>query len=92
MKAHHGLAAANDDSDDLGGDLLEGAAAIAEFMNWPEGKKGERRVYHCAEKGALPIHKVEGFGICARKSALRSFFAALDAPFLTRVDEQPEQS
>ncbi len=57
----------------LGDDLLVGADAIA----WELGFS-RRRVYHLADQGDLPIHRVKGLGICARKSALREYFEALD--------------
>jgi hypothetical protein len=64
----------------LGDDLLIGADAIARELGWKtaDGKWHRRRVYHVAEHGKLPIHKVDGLGLCARKSALRSFFMGLD--------------
>ncbi len=84
------------DHDDkaLGDDLLIGAEAIAREMNWktPNGKWNRRRVYHLAEKGNLPIHHVEGLGICSRKSALARFFDVLDRPALQGLlpFEEPE--
>ncbi len=57
----------------LGDDLLIGADAIA----WELGFS-RRRVYHLAEQGDLPIHRVKGLGLTARKSALREYFEALD--------------
>lgn len=61
----------------LADDLLEGAPAIAAFLGWKP-----RQVYNACEKGHLPIHKVPGIGITARKSALLAFFDHLDAPFI----------
>lgn len=65
----------------LADDLLEGADAIAAFLGWKP-----RRVYHVAEKGCLPIHKVVGLGLVARKSTLRAAFEQLDAPYLTTAN------
>lgn len=65
----------------LADDLLEGADAIAAYLGWTP-----RRVYHVAEKRGLPIHKVTGIGLVARKSALRATFEQLDAPFLTTAN------
>jgi hypothetical protein len=45
-------------------DLLTGAAAIAEYIGWPE-----RRVYYAADKGYLPVSHV-GNLLVARKSEL----------------------
>ena len=61
----------------LEGDLLVGASAIATALGW-KGASGRRRVYHLAAKGSLPIRRVDGLGLCARKSALERFFSGLD--------------
>ena len=70
----------------LGDDLLIGAEAIARELNWKaaDGRWNRRRVYHLADQGQVPIHRVKGLGICAQRSALREFFMALDAPYLER--------
>ncbi len=67
----------------IGDDLLVGAEAIARELKWktPRGKWNTRRVYHIAETGELPIHRVKGLGLCARRSALRAFFEKLDHEF-----------
>ena len=68
----------------LADDLLVGAEAIARELDWKarDGKWNRRRVYHLVEQGQIPIHHVKGLGICARRSALKAFFNALDKPFL----------
>jgi len=65
---------------DIGQDLLEGADAIARELGWikQDGRPNRRRVYHLMEKGTLPIHKINGIGLVARKSALKAFFDKLD--------------
>lgn len=82
------------DENNLGDDLLVGAEAIAKELNWKtrEGRWNRRRVYHLAEQGVVPIHRVKGLGICARRSALRAFFMALDARFLERLDAESKAS
>lgn len=55
---------------DLSSDLLRGAAAIAAYTGLPA-----RSIYHAAERGSLPIRRVAGLGLVARKSALDAFFA-----------------
>lgn len=62
----------------IGDDLLIGADAIAKELGWfrKDGTPHRRRVYHAAEKG-LPIKRVPGLGLCARKAALRDFFDKL---------------
>lgn len=68
---------ANDNS--LDGDLLVGAEEIARFFGWVKnGKPNARRVYHLAEKGSLPIHKMDGLGLVARRSSLIACFEKLD--------------
>jgi hypothetical protein len=48
----------------LGDDLLTGAREIGEFLGWPE-----RKVYHAASRGYLPVGYV-GPILIARKSEL----------------------
>lgn len=75
---------------DLGDDLLIGAEEIARFLNW-RSRSGNgynvRRVYHVAERRALPIHKQDGLGLVARKTALRAHFAKLDESFVGHAAE-----
>ena len=65
---------------ELADDLLLGAVAIAKELNWRDarGQWNVRRVYNLYARGSLPIHRVPGLGICARRSSLRKFFSALD--------------
>ncbi len=51
----------------LAGDLLRGAAALAEFI-YGDAKE-RRKIYHHAEKGDLPLFKI-GSTICGRKSVI----------------------
>ena len=79
---------------ELGEDLLIGAEEIARYLNW-RGKNGAwnvRRIYHVAEKHTLPIHKQDGLGLVARKSALQAHFARLDAQYQNRLDGTPQGS
>lgn len=63
----------------LGGDLLQGAIAIAEFMFGAEaGSKERRRVYWLAEIGELPVFYI-GSTICARKSTIMRDVAQREA-------------
>ena len=59
----------------LGGDILYGAEAIAEFMFGDRKKR--RRVYNLAD-GGLPVFRI-GANICARKSVLLTWIAAQEA-------------
>jgi len=74
----------------LADDLLIGAAAIAEELDWKraDGQWDARRVYHVASKGTVPIHHVKGLGLCARRSSLAAFFATLDARYIKRIDKE----
>lgn len=54
----------------LADDLLEGAAAIADYLLGD--KKKTRRVYWLVEKQALPIFRLR-LAICCRKSTLNEW-------------------
>jgi hypothetical protein len=60
--------------DDLKNDLLNGAEAIAAFLN-----QTERRIYHLLETGKLPAFKLGDRKWQARKSSLRRHIEALEA-------------
>ena len=51
------------------GDLLKGAAQIAEFLFGD--RNARRKVYYLAETNQLPVIRLAG--ICARKSTLMAF-------------------
>jgi hypothetical protein len=72
------------DDNELGDDLLIGAEAIAKELNWrtTDGRWNRRRVYHLADKRRMPIHRIKGLGVCARRSTLKAFFEQLDQPFI----------
>ena len=78
----------NNTAPQLTDDLLQGAKAIAEYMGqgWTE-----RKVFNAFEQRSLPIHKVPGLGITARKSTLMAFFDNLDAPFTATSDKSGQQ-
>jgi hypothetical protein len=59
----------------LGGDILYGAEAIAEFMFGDRNKR--RRVYNLAD-GGLPVFRI-GANICARKSVLVTWIEEQEA-------------
>jgi hypothetical protein len=60
--------------DDLKNDVLNGAEAIAAFLN-----QTERRIYHLLETGKLPAFKLGDRKWQARKSSLRRHIEALEA-------------
>lgn len=78
----------------LAADLLIGAEAIAKALNWKTTTGGwnRRRVYHLAEKGKWPFHKVPGLGIVCRKTTLDSYFQTLDERFFRALDGNAAQS
>lgn len=80
--------------DDNLSDLLVGAEAIAKALNWKttNGRWNRRRVYHLAGKGELPFHKVPGLGLVCRKTALASYFNALDAKCLEGIEGDSQRS
>ncbi len=53
-------------------DLLEGAAAIAEFLLGD--KRHRRKIYYLIESGNLPVIRLGRRKLWARKSRLRAFF------------------
>lgn len=78
----------------LAADLLIGAEAIAKALNWKTTTGGwnRRRVYHLAEKGKWPFHKVPGLGIVCRKTTLDSYFQSLDERFFRALDDTTAQT
>ncbi len=79
---------------ELFGDLLIGAEAIAKALNWrtTSGRWNRRRVYHLAEKGKWPFHKVPGLGLVCRKTTLESYFRTLDERFFRALDGDSSKS
>lgn len=59
-------------------DVLDGADAIAEFVFGKADTKNRRRIYHAAEKQALPIFRI-GARICARRSTLTKWIEEQEA-------------
>ena len=59
-------------SNELSGDILEGADAIAEFLFG--SKESRRKVYYLAECSKLPIFRL-GSVLCARKSVILRFIS-----------------
>jgi excisionase family DNA binding protein len=60
-------------NDALADDLLDGVTAIAAFTGFTE-----RKIYHLAEKGQLPLFKLGERKWCARKSTLRAHIERLE--------------
>jgi hypothetical protein len=61
-----------DEGDDMAGDILIGADAIAEYL-YGDGKL-RRRVYHLVETSRFPAFRL-GSVICARRSVLRKWIS-----------------
>lgn len=55
------------DNDNLAGDVLQGAAAIARYTGFKQ-----RTIYHLAATGGLPCFKL-GDLVCARKSTVTAW-------------------
>ena len=62
------------EKEDLADDLLKGVEAIANYTGLTK-----RAVYGLAEKGRLPVFKLDGWKWCARKSTLRKHIDNLEA-------------
>jgi excisionase family DNA binding protein len=62
------------EKEDLADDLLKGVEAIANYTGLTK-----RAVYGLAEKGRLPVFKLDGWKWCARKSTLRKHIDKLEA-------------
>jgi len=82
----------SNDNIKLGDDLITGAEQIARELQWKmkDGRWNRRRVYHLAAQGEVPIYRVKGLGICARKSALRHYFNILDGRSLKKLNGEKE--
>jgi excisionase family DNA binding protein len=61
------------ENEDLAADLLKGVDAIARFTGLTK-----RSVYHLAEKGRLPLFKMDGRFWCGRKSTLKAHIEKLE--------------
>lgn len=57
------------DNDNVAGDMLRGANAIAHFLGFPQ-----RTIYHAVSKGQIPCFRI-GEQVCARKSTLLAWIA-----------------
>jgi hypothetical protein len=69
----------NTEIDTIADDLLDGAAAIGEFLGWTP-----RRVYHIHRSGKWPIFNDGSGMLFARKSSLRAFIAECERAAMDR--------
>jgi hypothetical protein len=60
------------DVQDLSGELLEGAGALAVFFYGSDSFKERRKIYHLVEGQRLPTFRI-GKKICARRSTLQTW-------------------
>jgi hypothetical protein len=67
------------DTNDLTGDLLRGARAIAQYVYQENHDRARRRVYHKYYAGGWPIWK-DGADLISRKSLLNDYFTKPPAP------------
>ena len=66
------------ENDDLGADLLIGAAAIARDVLGSDSQKNRRKIYHLHERRSVPTFKLAG-ELAARRSRIRQRLAELEA-------------
>jgi hypothetical protein len=66
--------------DTIADDVLDGAAAIGEFLGWTP-----RRVYHIHRSGKWPIFNDGAGMLFARKSSLRAFIAECERAAMDRT-------
>jgi hypothetical protein len=67
---------------DLAGDILRGAAAIAEEVLGSRSQKNRRKIYHLHSRHALPTW-IEGNQVVSTRSALRRHYAAKQEEAIT---------
>jgi hypothetical protein len=72
---------------DLADDMLEGAAAIAEYLYRSKSARILRKIYYLAETSRLPIFRL-GALLCARKSTLLKFIRDQEERVLAAMEAQ----
>ena len=65
----------SEDSNEL---MIEGAAAIAEFIYRSRDARYRRKIYYLAETSKIPIHRL-GSRLCLRPSAYKNWIAGQEA-------------
>jgi hypothetical protein len=65
-------------SEDTDEPVIEGAAAIAEFIYRSRETRYRRKIYYLAETSKIPIHRL-GSTLCLRPSAYKSWIAGQEA-------------
>jgi hypothetical protein len=65
-------------SEDTNEPMIEGAAAIAEFIYRSRDARYRRKIYYLAENSKIPIHRL-GSRLCLRPSAYKSWIAGQEA-------------
>jgi hypothetical protein len=65
-------------SEDINEPMIEGAAAIAEFIYHSRDARYLRKIYYLAETSKIPIHRL-GSRLCLRPSAYKSWIAGQEA-------------
>jgi hypothetical protein len=61
-------------TEEIAGDLLYGARAIAAYMLGDDDESARRKIYHLANSDALPLFRM-GAVICGRRSTLSAWVA-----------------
>ena len=69
------------------GDVLEGAAQIAEFLYGSSDTKRRRRIFYLAERRLIPVFRM-GETICARRSTLTRWMSEQECARSNTVTDQ----
>jgi len=73
--------------------MIEGAAAIAEFIYHSRDARYCRKIYYLAETSKIPIHRL-GSRLCLRPSAYKNWIAGQEARSIknAKSDEQSQST
>ena len=69
--------------------MIEGAAAIAEFIYRSRDARYCRKIYYLAENSKIPIHRL-GSRLCLRPSAYKNWIAGQEARSIKNAKSNEE--
>ena len=75
--------------DQLAGDILKGADAIAKFLFG--SREFRRKIYYLAERTKLPVFRL-GSVLCARKSVLMNYILEQENAFFEQLAQENPSS
>jgi hypothetical protein len=78
-------------SEDTNEPMIEGAAAIAEFIYCSRDARYRRKIYYLAETSKIPIARL-GSKLCLRPSTYRSWIAGQEARSVKNAKSKNESS